>query len=707
MFRKQTFWLFLFLVLSQVSIGHVAAVCQSGTELDIKRTTSFEETAAGQVQSFSDSIGAWKVIKGTVNISNQYAKSGKQCLHIAGGQESILELQLTTPINKPSAMTFWAERWTRRGPFEFRIQKYSDGNWVEIYNGDESVRVGKRFLSRVNCQLGEQKVERLRFVVASPAGTGLLVDDLAIKALKLQQIVKTNELPMSFPCVIGQSSPVTRMNIRTDGSLEPMHLAKVEARINMSVLLKDIPSEPHSELKEIETVEMWYTGNDPTFNRARQFGESMAPSTSITFNDKCELKDGDNYFWISIRFGKKADLDRQVSADIFGWGYSEKNVRYSDEYSNFDERFSNGSQRAAIALRKAGDDGVNTYRIPGLATTSKGSLIAVYDVRHKNSGDLPGDIDVGMSRSTDGGRTWEPMRTIIDMGNDPSFAFDGVGDPSILVDRKTGTIWVAALWSHGNNSWNGSGQGLSPDQTGQFVLVKSTDDGKTWSKPINITEQIKHPDWCLLLAGPGKGISMSDGTIAFPAQYQDPPNSDNKAAHRLPHSTFIYSRDQGETWQIATGAFDDTTEAQLVELADGQIMLNCRYNRDSKRVVMTTSDMGKTWSEHPTSRKALIEPRACMASLIDVSPEHGDVKTQWLLFSNPDHSNTRKRITIKASPDGGLTWPKEHQLLLDEGTGRGYSCMTMIDEETVGILYESSQADLVFQRIPLDAIISK
>ena len=65
---------------------------------------------------------------------------------------------------------------------------------------------------------------------------------------------------------------------------------------------------------------------------------------------------------------------------------------------------------------------------------------------------MPGDIDVGLSRSTDYGRTWEPTRTIMDMGADPKWRYDGIGDPAVLVDRNTGTIWVAATWSHGNRS---------------------------------------------------------------------------------------------------------------------------------------------------------------------------------------------------------------------------------------------------------------
>ena len=117
--------------------------------------------------------------------------------------------------------------------------------------------------------------------------------------------------------------------------------------------------------------------------------------------------------------------------------------------------------------------------------------------------------------------------------------------------------------------------------------------------------------------------------------------------------------------------------------------------------------MGKTWKRLSDSERSLVEPRACMASLIDVDAELGEQSRGWLLFSNPDSKQDRRRIMIKASPDRGQTWPEQHRVLLDEGVGRGYSCMTMIDAKTIGILYESSQADLVFQRIPLASVIGK
>ena len=59
-------------------------------------------------------------------------------------------------------------------------------------------------------------------------------------------------------------------------------------------------------------------------------------------------------------------------------------------------------------------------------------------------------------------------------------------------------------------------------------------------------------------------------------------------------------------------------------------------------------------------------------------------------------------MTIKLSFDDGMTWLEENHLLIDEGRGWGYSCLTMIDAETIGILYEGSGSHLCFQAIPLN-----
>jgi len=394
---------------------------------------------------------------------------------------------------------------------------------------------------------------------------------------------------------------------------------------------------------------------------------------------------------ILVKVGDEHDLRDRVGIFLqhFEIGSSIFSIQVNSEIPSY---------RIAKSLRNYGNDGVHSFRIPGLVTTPKGTVLAVYDIRRNSSIDLQGDIDVGLSRSLDGGISWEPMKIIMDMGTWGGLPEDqnGIGDPAVLVDHQTGTIWVAALWAHGKPNemiWNSSDQGMSPSQTGQLMLVKSDDDGKSWSSPINITHQVKNKDWRLFFNGPGKGITMSDGTLVFPAQFKD--------AYGMPFSTLIYSKDKGNSWYSGTGAKSNTTEAQIVELSDGSLMLNMRDNRGGSRSVAITSDLGKTWSEHASSRGSLIEP-VCMASIIN-HPSQKNI----LFFSNPDSNQARENITIKASRDEGNSWPKEFQLLLDEGKGWGYSCLTVLNENELGILYESSVANMTYQIIPIADVLKE
>ncbi len=434
--------------------------------------------------------------------------------------------------------------------------------------------------------------------------------------------------------------------------------------------------------------------NEPTLSRTTS---DIASKFSIPWNE--ELASGENHFWLSITLNGTPELSHKIGAQLVSVTLDDgSSIEYIDQQAD-------RPQRIGIALRQKNDDNVNTFRIPGLATTNEGTLLGVYDVRYNDPVDLQEDIDVGLSRSTDGGQTWGPMKIIMDMaeyGGLPE-AENGIGDPAVLIDRKTNTIWVAALWLHGypgERAWNASAPGLAPKETGQFMLVKSEDDGVTWSDPINITEQIKKPEWQLFFDGPGMGISLKDGTLVFAAQFKD--------KDRVPHSTIIYSKDAGKTWQAGTGAKSETTEAQVVELSDGSLMLNMRDDRNradrndslNGRSVAITNDLGKTWTEHPSSRKAL-QASNCMASIISFEhPEKGSI----FFFSNPDTKVNRDHITIKTSFDEGMTWPKENQLELYEEDTYGYSCLTIIDDDHVGILYEGSR-DLFFEKIAIEDLI--
>lgn len=483
---------------------------------------------------------------------------------------------------------------------------------------------------------------------------------------------------------------------------------------NVSVTFgQDVP------LEQIKSVKLYYGGTEAIQDRGKnrfapvEYISAHAPGKTLSVNPSYAIKKseivpqknsvlltgnqnlypGVNFFWVSIEMKPEVSLLTKITAEVTGVTADGQSLPVKCVSAP------NVIRRLGVGVRHAGDDGAAAFRIPGLVTTNKGTLLGVYDVRYNSSVDLQEHIDIGLSRSIDGGKTWEKMRLPLAFGEygELPAAQNGVGDPSILVDTKTNTIWIVAAWTHGmgnQRAWWSSQQGMDVNHTAQLVLVKSTDDGKTWSEPINITEQVKHPEWYFLLQGPGRGITMEDGTLVFPIQYI--------GKDRIPNAGIMYSKDRGETWTIHNHARTNTTEAQVAEVVPGTLMLNMRDNRGGSRAVYTTSDLGMTWKEHESSRTALPEP-VCMASLISVKAADNVLGKDILIFSNPNTTNARKNITIKISLDGGNTWA--HQLLLDEGENWGYSCLTMVDKETIGILYESSVAHMTFQCINLKDIV--
>ncbi len=474
----------------------------------------------------------------------------------------------------------------------------------------------------------------------------------------------------------------------------------------------------------IDEIGVWYIHGDTSlFNRnsIKKYSlllKSRAKEGNNRLFFNSNLTKGSNSIWITLSTKTVENIEVPFS---IGWD------KFSINKQNFDEVLnrSMSEHRLGVAVRRHGQGGIHTSRIPGLITAKDGSLISVYDARYESSRDLQGHMDIGVSRSLDKGLTWLPNEVAIDMGEYGGLPqkFNGVSDPNILLDEHTGDIYVAGLWMYGvidetgtwypgvkdgkeiwNHQWKtkGSQPGFDIKQTSQFLMVKSSDNGKTWSQPTNLTQMCKKEEWWLWAPAPGHGLTLKDGTLVMPTQGRD------KRGEAF--SNLTYSKDGGKTWVTSNPASPrSTTECMAVELEDGRIMLNMRSNfnatnkgPDNGRAIATTADMGDTWIEHHTSHSALIEP-TCMASIHKHNYTENGTPKSIIVFCNPDSKYERVNITLKVSKDDAETW--EWKLLLDEGKGRGYSCITSIDEETIGVLYESSQADLVFQRILLKDLL--
>ncbi|MBI5835435.1 MAG: exo-alpha-sialidase [Armatimonadetes bacterium] len=334
-----------------------------------------------------------------------------------------------------------------------------------------------------------------------------------------------------------------------------------------------------------------------------------------------------------------------------------------------------------------GQFGYDTYRIPALAVTNAGTVLAVCEGRRHSDSDS-GDIDLLLRRSVDNGQTWAEQQVIWDD------AGNTCGNPCLVVDRDTGVIWLLVTWNRGDDHEPRIIDQTSHD-TRRVYVCHSENDGLAWSKPSEITASTKLPAWTWYATGPGSGIQLQHGAhrgrLVIPCDHIE-------AGTKRYLSHVIYSDDHGATWQLGgTSPRDRVNECEVVELSDGRLMLNMRnYDRTKRsRQIAFSDDGGQTWRDQRFDA-TLIEP-ICQAAV----DRCGDV----LLFSNPASAAERIRLTVRASFDDGSTWPRSH--LLYAGPS-GYSDLAVLANGEIGCLYECgvvrSTEDIVFARLALDEL---
>ena len=484
--------------------------------------------------------------------------------------------------------------------------------------------------------------------------------------------------------------------IRRD--FNPLLQVRIEAK-QKAVFLSSImfSLEGTDDLADVESLQVFLTGDNEHFSTGVQFGDRKLAGREVTFHGNVRLNTGVNTFWLSCRLNASASLDHKVDAQCMHVETTAGKIVARDETPGV-------RKRIGIALRKHFDDGIHTYRIPALATTPQGTLLCVYDMRRRVGRDLQEDIDIGLLRSTDGGQSWEPQRVIMDMheyGDLPQEQ-NGCSDPGIVVDPKTGEVFVAAVWTWGRpgtHQWSkgGSEPGFEIGQTAQFLMVRSRDDGRTWSEPENLTRKLKKEEWILFVPSPQQGIALRDGTLIMPSQGRDEEDRE--------FSNIMVSRNHGETWTLSNPASIDNSESQAVQLGDGSIMLNCRTETGEKfRTVVVTRDLGESWQPHETNRNTIIEP-SCNGSTYRFDYTEDGEQRYIFVFANPHSQSARDHQTIQISFDDGQTWPEQYHLLLDVGRGAGYPSLSRAGPRHLGIVYEGSQAHLTFERIPLAELL--
>ena len=330
-----------------------------------------------------------------------------------------------------------------------------------------------------------------------------------------------------------------------------------------------------------------------------------------------------------------------------------------------------------------GQAGSKFYRIPAIATAMNGDLIAVIDARRTSPADLQHirDIDIAIRRSSDNGDTWTETEFIT------KFPDGQVGsDPSLIVDRVTGEIFCFYNYLDHDLKINKT----RPSKTAvnyRHYVQSSKDNGKTWSKPKDIRddilpEGIKDREFVFITSG--RGFQTKSGSLVHTIC-----NANKGEAY------LFGSPDHGKTWKaIKTSRISPSNENKFLELSDGTWMINARNSKAPFRYIHLSKDKGKTWKSFPD--KGLPDP-GCNAEAVIYTAKANGYKKNRLLFVNAHSQKGRKNLVLSLSYDDGKTWT--HKKCIDKG-GAGYSTLTICKNGDIGIFYEEGR-DMSFVRVTL------
>jgi sialidase-1 len=348
----------------------------------------------------------------------------------------------------------------------------------------------------------------------------------------------------------------------------------------------------------------------------------------------------------------------------------------------------------------SGTEGYASIRIPAVTVTKAGSVLAFAEGRQKPQDQAENDII--FKRSTDGGKTWSPLKVLHDDG------VHSLNNPTVVQEQESGRIflWYQRIPGHLREHSKNTATGLEgPDIYRNFILT-SDDDGVTWSAPQDVTATTKRPQRATTIAsGPGSGIQLTRGAhkgrLIIPF---------NEGPYGFWQNYAVYSDDAGKTWTyggnvpnaLLPNGKSWINEVQFAEREDGSVFLDSRQFGGAKvRKSSVSRDGGKTWS--PVQEVPELTDPSCMAGLLRYSFATGAEKGV-LLHTGPD-SAKRDHGTVWLSHDDGATWPVKRELWAG---GFAYSVPAKLGDGTVGVLFEADGYKTIkFAVFPLSWVTAK
>uniref|UniRef100_UPI003F49A001 sialidase family protein n=1 Tax=Nonomuraea sp. CA-252377 TaxID=3240003 RepID=UPI003F49A001 len=334
------------------------------------------------------------------------------------------------------------------------------------------------------------------------------------------------------------------------------------------------------------------------------------------------------------------------------------------------------------------------FRLPAVVRTKRNVLLAFAERRNRSCADH-GVFDVVMRRSADHGRTWEPNRVIVP--SRPGEVLQGhatvVADLADLADdAQEGKVFLFTT----------SEPAVDQTMPRRPALRVSSDDGRTWGPPTDLSDVVKAPagagDW--FATGPGHGIQKTRephrGRLVVPVYFAT-------ATHQS--IRLIYSDDHGSSWKTgATATYDKTvlklSEQTLVEREDGGILVIARNGAVPEFTSLTgmasgvSRDGGGTFDGDFRADTSITAPPTHPALL---RQRWGGSSYSRILLSAPatqKTDNNARGMSVRSSYDDGVTWRDDNGTVdakgvLIDSDHAGYSDMTVIGNGAIGVLYEA------------------
>ena len=350
-----------------------------------------------------------------------------------------------------------------------------------------------------------------------------------------------------------------------------------------------------------------------------------------------------------------------------------------------------------IPVFVSGTEGHKSYRIPAIIAAPNGELLAFCEGRVNGAGDF-GDINIVLKRSSDGGKTWSALQTIVDADSLQA------GNPAPVVDLTDPAYPKGRIFLFYNTGNNHEGEVRKGKGLREAWYKTSADNGRTWSEAVNITTQVHRPkqpginpaynfaeDWRSYANTPGHAVQFPEGKykgrifVAANHSAGDPQKGfTDYAAHGY------YTDDHGKTFHLsATVAVPGSNESTAAELSGDRLMMNSRNQKGDvrARIVSISSNGGATWDTTYVDH-TLVDP-VNEGSLLRIGRKGGK---NILAFCNAADAKRRDNLTLRISYDDGATWKKN--ILIDKsadgtrGDFTAYSDLVKLDKKRVGVLYE-------------------